>query len=34
VIPALQADSHEVIAVQYGLNNHADDVANNRGTNP
>jgi pimeloyl-ACP methyl ester carboxylesterase len=27
VIPALQADGHEVIAVQYGLNNYADDVA-------
>ena len=27
VIPALQADGHEVIAVQYGLNKHADDVA-------
>jgi len=27
VIPTLQADGHEVIAVQYGLNNYADDVA-------
>lgn len=27
VIPALQADGHDVIAVQYGLNNYADDVA-------
>jgi pimeloyl-ACP methyl ester carboxylesterase len=27
VIPALQADGHEVMAVQYGLNNYADDVA-------
>ena len=27
VIPVLQADGHEVIAVQYGLNNYADDVA-------
>jgi pimeloyl-ACP methyl ester carboxylesterase len=27
VIPALQADGHEVIAAQYGLNNYADDVA-------
>jgi len=27
VIPALQADGHEVIAVQYGLNSYADDVA-------
>ena len=27
LIPALQADGHEVIAVQYGLNNYADDVA-------
>ena len=27
VIPALQADGHEVLAVQYGLNNYADDVA-------
>jgi pimeloyl-ACP methyl ester carboxylesterase len=27
VIPALQADGHEVIAVQYGLNDYADDVA-------
>ena len=25
--PALQADGHEVIAVQYGLNSYADDVA-------
>ena len=27
VIPTLQADGHEVIAVQYGLNSYADDVA-------
>lgn len=27
VIPALQVDGHDVIAVQYGLNNYADDVA-------
>src|SRR3569833_3658719 len=27
VIPALQADGHEVIAVQYGLYSSADDVA-------
>jgi pimeloyl-ACP methyl ester carboxylesterase len=27
VIPALQVDGHEVIAVQYGLNSYADDVA-------
>ena len=27
VIPALRADGHEVITVQYGLNNHTDDVA-------
>jgi pimeloyl-ACP methyl ester carboxylesterase len=27
VIPALQAEGHEVIAVQYGLNSYADDVA-------
>jgi pimeloyl-ACP methyl ester carboxylesterase len=27
VIPALQMDGHEVIAVQYGLNSYADDVA-------
>jgi pimeloyl-ACP methyl ester carboxylesterase len=27
VIPALQADGHEVIAVQYGLDTLADDVA-------
>jgi pimeloyl-ACP methyl ester carboxylesterase len=27
VIPTLQADGHKVIAVQYGLNNYADDVA-------
>lgn len=27
VIPALQADGHDVIAVQYGLNSYADDVA-------
>jgi pimeloyl-ACP methyl ester carboxylesterase len=27
VIPALQAEGHEVIAVQYGLNNYEDDVA-------
>src|ERR1700722_13567476 len=27
VISALQADGHEVIAVQYGLNSYADDVA-------
>jgi len=27
VIPALQADGHEVIAAQYGLDKHADDVA-------
>jgi len=27
VIPALQADGHEVLAVQYGLNSYADDVA-------
>jgi pimeloyl-ACP methyl ester carboxylesterase len=26
VIPALQADGHEVIAAQYGLDRHADDV--------
>lgn len=26
VIPTLQADGHEVIAAQYGLNKHADDV--------
>jgi pimeloyl-ACP methyl ester carboxylesterase len=26
VIPTLQADGHEVIAVQYGLNSYADDV--------
>ena len=26
VIPTLQADGHEVIAVQYGLDRHADDV--------
>jgi pimeloyl-ACP methyl ester carboxylesterase len=27
VIPAFQADGHEVMAVQYGLNTQADDVA-------
>ena len=27
VIPALQADGHEVIAVQYGLDSQAADVA-------
>ena len=27
VIPALQADGHEVLAVQYGFNSYADDVA-------
>jgi hypothetical protein len=27
VIPALQVDGHEVLAVQYGLNSYADDVA-------
>jgi pimeloyl-ACP methyl ester carboxylesterase len=27
VIPALQADGHEVMSVQYGLNTYADDVA-------
>src|SRR5579863_10654890 len=27
VIPALQADGHEVIAVQYGLDTFAEDVA-------
>jgi pimeloyl-ACP methyl ester carboxylesterase len=27
VIPALQADGHEVIAVQYGLDSYAEDVA-------
>jgi len=27
VIPTLQADGHEVISVQYGLNSYADDVA-------
>src|SRR6266446_2488412 len=27
VIPALQADGHEVIAVQYGLDSFAEDVA-------
>jgi pimeloyl-ACP methyl ester carboxylesterase len=26
VIPALQADGHQVLAVQYGLNSYADDV--------
>lgn len=26
VIPTLQADGHEVIAAQYGLDRHADDV--------
>jgi pimeloyl-ACP methyl ester carboxylesterase len=39
VIPALQADGHEVIAVQYGLNSFEEDVATvkrtlNRGSNP
>jgi pimeloyl-ACP methyl ester carboxylesterase len=27
VMPALQADGHEVIAVQYGLDSHAEDLA-------
>src|SRR4051794_41811436 len=27
VIPALQADGHEVIAVQYGLDSYEEDVA-------
>src|SRR5882757_9492595 len=27
VIPALQAEGHQVIAAQYGLNTHAGDVA-------
>jgi hypothetical protein len=27
VIPALQADGHEVIVVQYGLDTFAEDVA-------
>jgi hypothetical protein len=26
VIPTLQADGHEVIAVQYGLNSYADGI--------
>lgn len=32
VIPALQADGHQVIAAQYGLNTTADDVATVRST--
>jgi len=32
VIPTLQADGHEVIAVQYGLNSYADDVETVRRT--
>src|SRR6202035_1245162 len=32
VIPALQAEGHQVIAAQYGLNTTADDVATVKGT--
>src|ERR1700726_1962576 len=32
VIPALQAEGHQVIAAQYGLNTTADDVATVRST--
>ena len=32
MIPTLQADGHEVIAVQYGLNSYADDVETVRRT--
>src|SRR5260221_12478289 len=32
VIPALQAEGHQVIAAQYALNTTADDVATVRGT--
>ena len=32
VIPALQAEGHQVIAAQYGLNTVADDIATVRST--
>src|SRR3989442_12084235 len=32
VIPALQAEGHQVIAAQYGLNTTADDIATVRST--
>jgi pimeloyl-ACP methyl ester carboxylesterase len=32
VIPALQANGHQVIAAQYGLNTNAEDVAAVKGT--
>ena len=32
VIPALQAEGHQVIAAQYGLNTTADDIATVRRT--